>query len=151
MTDSTPEMGCVQIIPGSHRTVVPHVALGRDDELPSNFAKGADPAAYDASAAVSVPMRAGEAILFNERTLHHSAPNTTSQRRIGLAVRVVPPLVRVLSYDSEWHKLVPISGRPSSMLSFNRYAGTDPELEHSGTWNPSGRVSSSLSSSTSKL
>jgi ectoine hydroxylase-related dioxygenase (phytanoyl-CoA dioxygenase family) len=126
VTDSTPEMGCVQIIPGSHQTVVPHVALGRDDELPSNFVKGADPAAYNPLDAVSVPMRAGEAILFNERTLHHSAPNITSQRRIGLAVRVVPPLVRVLSYDAEWHKLVPVSGCPSSRLSFNEY--TQPEL-----------------------
>jgi hypothetical protein len=47
VTDSTPEMGCLQVIPRSHRTVVPHVHLGRDHELPSNFVSAADPAAYD--------------------------------------------------------------------------------------------------------
>ena len=98
ITDSTPEMGCVQVIPGSHRKVLPHVPLGRDDELPSNFVNAADPTAYSASEAVAVPMRAGQAMLFNERTLHHSRPNTTSRRRIGLAVRVIPPLVRVFRY-----------------------------------------------------
>jgi hypothetical protein len=35
-------------------------------------------------------------------------------------------------YDSEWHKLVPISGQPSLRLPFNRYA--EPELiEERGT------------------
>ena len=122
VTDSTPEMGCVEIIPGSHRLVVPHIDLGREDELPSNFVVGADPASFDESRRVSVPMSAGQVLLFNERTLHSSQPNRTAERRIGLAVRVVPPLVKVLSYDAPWHKLVPVSGDPASRLPFNAFA-----------------------------
>ena len=122
VTDSTPEMGCVEIIPGSHRLVVPHIDLGREDELPSNFVVGADPASFDESTRVSVPMSAGQVLLFNERTLHSSQPNRTAERRIGLAVRVVPPLVKVLSYDAPWHKLVPVSGDPASRLAFNAFA-----------------------------
>ena len=122
VTDSTPEMGCVQVIPGSHRKVVPHVPLGRDHEIPGNFAVAADPASFDPSDAVEIPMSAGQCILFNERTLHHSLPNTTTTRRIGLAVRVVPPLVKVLKYDAPWHALVPVSGDPAPKLRFNQYA-----------------------------
>ena len=34
-------------------------------------------------------------------------------------------------YDSEWHKLVPISGQPSLRLPFNKYA--EPELTSSSS------------------
>lgn len=74
-----------------------------------------------------------QVLLFNERTLHHSAPNATPERRIGLAVRVIPPLVRVLSYDSDWHKLVPVSGDPASRLEFNEYAESELGARGGGT------------------
>ena len=85
VTDSTEENGLLQLIPGSHRCVVPHVPSSSPELV---FQEMADPEFVDLSKVVSFPMRAGQFILFNERTMHHSNPNTTDQRRLGLAVRV---------------------------------------------------------------
>jgi len=103
---STQENSCLQIIPGSHRKVIPHVKA--TDKMV--FGEMADCNYYDKSKAINLEMRPGEFILFNERTLHHSEPNHSEKRRIGLAVRVIPPIVKVLSWDSPNHRLMVIHG-----------------------------------------
>ena len=115
---STRENGCVQVLPGSHRKPLPHVKAGED----MVFAEQADPSSYDASEAVDLEMRPGEFVLFNERTLHHSEANRSALRRIGLAVRMIVPIVQVLSWDSPRHALV--QARGGDPLGFNRK--TDP-------------------------
>jgi hypothetical protein len=39
----------------------------------------------------------------------------------------------VLSYDSDWHKLVPVSGDPASRLEFNEYAESELGARGGGT------------------
>jgi non-haem Fe2+, alpha-ketoglutarate-dependent halogenase len=107
---------CLQIIPGSHKRVIPHVPAG--DEV--QFNEMGDPNFIDPRTAVSLEMEPGEFVLFNERTLHYSAPNTSSRRRIGLAVRVVVPIVKVLDYDAPDHGLVVIAGHDP--IGHNRIA-----------------------------
>ena len=43
--------------------------------------------------------------------LHQSDPNHSNRRRIGLAVRVIIPIVKVLDWDSPEHTLITISGK----------------------------------------
>ena len=43
--------------------------------------------------------------------LHQSDPNHSNRRRIGLAVRVIIPIVKVLDWDSPEHALITISGK----------------------------------------
>lgn len=111
---ATVENSCVQVIPGSHRKVIPHVKATEDVV----FKEMGDEKFYDAEEAVDLEMAPGEFILFNERTLHHSHPNRSDQRRIGLAVRVILPFVTVLRYDSPEHGLVQLSGE--DRMGFNR-------------------------------
>ncbi|MEE2659544.1 MAG: phytanoyl-CoA dioxygenase family protein [Candidatus Latescibacterota bacterium] len=111
---STRENGCLQVISGSHRKVIPHVPA--DDRM--LFREKGDPDYIDEDDHINVQMRPGEFILFNERTLHHSEVNRSRMRRIGLAVRVLPPIVRVLKWDSPRHGLVPICGEDP--MGFNR-------------------------------
>ena len=111
---STVENSCVQVIPGSHRKVIPHVKASED----MVFAEMGDEKYYDADQAVNLEIKPGEFILFNERTLHHSHPNTSDKRRIGLAVRVILPFVKVLRYDSPEHGLPVISGE--DRMGFNK-------------------------------
>ena len=105
--DVTVENACVNIIPGSHQSVVPHV---RSPEG-MLFAEMADMDYIDTSTAVPMELRAGEFFLFNERTVHQSEPNRSDRRRLGLAVRVTTPIVRV---DHRrlfpGHKAVPLCG-----------------------------------------
>ena len=101
------ENACMQFIPGSHRKTLPHVKASED----MVFAEMGDPDYLDLHQAVNLEMKPGEFILFNERTVHHSEPNRSQKRRIGLAVRVVVPIVKVLTWDSPEHALLQISGR----------------------------------------
>ena len=104
----------VQIIPGSHRTILPHVPSPQG----MAFGEMADPSRVDTSKAVDMVLKPGEFFLFNERTLHHSFKNTSTDRRLGLASRVIPGIVNVLRYDGDRHRLVKISGE--DRLGFNQ-------------------------------
>lgn len=113
----TAENSCVQVIPGSHREVIPHVR----DRSGGRFLEEADPAYYDASRAVDMELRPGEFFLFTERLLHHSAANRSDRRRAGLSIRVTLPCVRV--YHEQLfagHRCIQLSGRDP--LGFNRMA-----------------------------
>ncbi len=103
---STVENGCLKIIPGSHRRVIPHV----ESKPNVQFNRMGDPDYIDLSDIVTLEMKPGEFILFNERTLHQSDPNHSNTRRIGLAVRVIIPIVKVLDWDSPEHTLITING-----------------------------------------
>ena len=119
--DSTVENSCLQVIPGSHRRTLPHVRATAD----MGFVEMGDLDYLDLSQAVDLETRPGEFILFNERTVHHSESNRSQKRRIGLAVRVVVPIVSVLKYDAPEHALVQISGRDP--MGFNKVV--DPLTE----------------------
>jgi hypothetical protein len=109
---------CVQIIPGSHRKILSHV------KGQVVFGEQADPNGYDASKAINMELEAGQFFLFNERTLHHSEPNTSNERRMGLAIRAIIPIVKVVKYDSEAHGLVQLCG--GDPLGLNRIVQPPP-------------------------
>jgi hypothetical protein len=98
ITAATAENGCVEIIPRSHKRILPTVSAGEAKYSAHFAALAADPAGIDESKKVQLVMEPGQFFLFNERTLHHSNPNRTGQPRIGLGFRVTLPLVK--SYHS---------------------------------------------------
>ena len=83
--------GCVEVIPGSHRTrvsVVSSVKTGR-------FGRKADPEAIDTSRKIPIELEPGAFIIFDRWLLHASPPNESDRRRLGLAARIVPTSVKV--------------------------------------------------------
>ena len=95
LSDAPIESGAMKFIPGSHKwdqvahrdTFDKNNLLSRGQELAVDV---------DESQAVSVPLKAGEISLHHIRLAHGSEPNTTNDRRIGLAIRYIPPHVRQL-------------------------------------------------------
>jgi len=93
--------GCMIYVPGSHREpLLPHQTIGAD---PRTHGIGVvDP---DLSRAVSVPLRAGDAVLHHSRTLHGAGANhSTGPRRaltLEFAVRDRAELIRE---DFTWNK-----------------------------------------------
>lgn len=87
----TRENSCVEILPGSHKKNLPTVKSG--DRMA--FKMMADTHGIDLDKKVEMALKPGEFFLFNETTLHHSEPNRSDKRRIGLAVRVTVPAVKV--------------------------------------------------------
>lgn len=108
------ENACMQVIPGSHRKLLPHVKATPD----MAFLEMADPALVDTSSARDIELEPGQFILFNERLLHHSEVNNSNLPRCGLSIRLIPPIVRVLKYDSQNHVLPVVSG--SDTMGFNQ-------------------------------
>jgi hypothetical protein len=84
LDEATPENGCLQLLPGSHRAPVDHdhvtgvAGFGTRLELQE---RGLDP-----SRAVTIPARPGTAIFFHDLTLHASLPNRSGRPRRALII-----------------------------------------------------------------
>lgn len=85
------ENSCMRFIPGSHKRGVPHVAA----EPGMLFGEMADPGFFDRETAIDIEAEPGQFFLFNERLLHQSDPNRSDLQRLGLAVRITTPIVKV--------------------------------------------------------
>jgi ectoine hydroxylase-related dioxygenase (phytanoyl-CoA dioxygenase family) len=81
---------CLEVIPGSHKTILPHVP----SPLGSQFQETIDSAALDVSRALELPMEAGTFVLFDRGIAHRSRAGGES-RRLALSVRIAPAMVRI--------------------------------------------------------
>jgi ectoine hydroxylase-related dioxygenase (phytanoyl-CoA dioxygenase family) len=92
LTDSTPENGCLRMIPGSDRLgQLGHDKTFATDNLLSRGQAIRD--AIDEGAAVDVRLKAGEMSLHNLNVVHGSGANRTTARRVGIMIGYVTPRV----------------------------------------------------------
>lgn len=109
------ENACVEVIPGSHTKVIPHIRSGPE----MHFDEMADPKRVDPSKAVKMVLKPGEFFLFNERLLHYSAPNHSNRHRRCMVIRYSLPFVKIPPL-CEAHRLVLASG--VDRFGFNQFA-----------------------------
>jgi phytanoyl-CoA hydroxylase len=104
LDEATPENGCLQILPGSHRAAVEH------DHVSGVAGFGArlnpEERGLDLSRAVTVPARPGTAIFFHDLTLHASLPNRSGRARRALIITY-----RDLSQPDKEYPSLPAAGR----------------------------------------
>ncbi len=89
LDDATPENGCMQFIPGSHkhrRIFSRHVE--DDQNLTVNLA--CDSEYFDPSTAVNLEIKAGQISLHDIYMVHRSTANTSAQRRAAVVMRIMP-------------------------------------------------------------
>ena len=93
LSPSTPETGNMRVIPGSHREpLAPHIDTFDAHNM---LSRGQEIAvAVDEGRAVDISLQAGEMSLHDVKLAHSSPPNCSNERRIGLAIRYIPPHVR---------------------------------------------------------
>jgi hypothetical protein len=107
ISPSTVENGCMKVLPGSHKgELMPH-----EDTYQANnmLTRGQEIAVeVDESKAVAMPLEPGEASLHNVRMAHASAPNRTSDRRIGLSLHYIP--TRTKQLIAEWDSAALVRG-----------------------------------------
>ena len=103
------------MIPGSHRTVVPHVAAPPGKW----FSEQADPRHVDPAGARQVLLEPGQCVLFNDRLLHRSAVNRSAARRLAMGPRFTIPIARI-DHDALFpgHRAILVSGQ--DYMGFNR-------------------------------
>ncbi|HET6467118.1 MAG TPA: phytanoyl-CoA dioxygenase family protein [Geminicoccaceae bacterium] len=91
-TPSTPESGCMRVVPGSHhKDQIPH----KDTFAAENMlSRGQEVAVeVDEQDAVDIVLQPGEASLHHVRLIHGSEPNRADHPRIGYAIRYLPTYV----------------------------------------------------------
>ncbi len=91
-TESTSRNGNMRVVPGSHRTPVPHVDTFDPDNL---LTRGQEVAVeVDESQAADILLQAGEMSLHHVLIVHGSGANPSDDRRIGFAIRYIPTRIR---------------------------------------------------------
>lgn len=94
LTPSTPENGCMRVVPGSHRAGrLPHgeTALSPNNLLSSGLEIAVD---IEDGNGVDVVLKPGELSLHHINIVHGSNPNESGKWRIGFAIRYVAPHVK---------------------------------------------------------
>jgi len=88
LSPATAASGCMRFVPGSQNTVVEHHDTHHQDNL---LTRGQEIAVeVDDADAVDAELKPGQMSLHHGRVFHASNPNTTGDRRIGLAIRYIP-------------------------------------------------------------
>ena len=83
ISDATKSNGCLRVIPGSHQWgQLEHLEARDADSMLSHGHHVSE--SLDESSAVEIELEAGEAVLFHYGVVHGSAPNCSSDRRMGL-------------------------------------------------------------------
>jgi len=105
LSDVTTATGCMKFVPGSHHLdMVEHVDTFAEDNL---LSRGQEIAVdVDEAEAVHVELRPGEMSLHHGKLFHGSSPNTTTDRRIGLALRYIAPSMGQGTEPKPFAKLV---------------------------------------------
>ena len=127
LADADETSGGLHVVPGSHRW---SARLGGSGEVPGRLsAVGA--ALADTGAAVPVPLRAGEAVLYDAALLHGSPPNAGDDARVAAAVALAPAGASLVHLhaepgdeveghliDERYYTLQPYAARPQGYPSF---------------------------------
>jgi len=125
LTPSTPENGCMQVVPGTHRERVEHV-----DTFPeSNLLSRGQEIRIEVRQEEVVPviLRPGQMSLHHVLIFHGSEPNKADHRRVGFAIRYIPTHVRQLGATRESATLV---------RGVDHYHYFDPEQAPEGDMHP---------------
>ena len=88
---ATAENGCLAVIPGTHKSVAPFHLVTNPSQPKRRVARVDDP---DLARAVKLELEPGEIAIFSANLVHGSPPNRSDDRRIGYAIRYIPPHVR---------------------------------------------------------
>lgn len=106
--DSTPQNGCMRVVPGSHRMdFKPHY----DKRDGANvLGSQIDPAAVDESKAVDIILRAGDVSIHHPNIIHGSNPNRSPNRRAGLTIRYIPTTT-LINGGQPWASAFLLRGR----------------------------------------
>lgn len=107
---STPENGCLQVIPGTHRMSLQ--PLRRRTDVANVLESEVDPELVDESQAVDVVLAPGDMSIHNPNLIHGSRANASPKWRRALTIRYIPTSTRIVS-DEPWPSAFLLRGEPA--------------------------------------
>ena len=128
--ESTPENGCLQVVPGSHR--LPLAALELRQDEPNLLHSASESAFADKvkreGPVVDVVMKPGDVSVHHPHLLHGSAANRSGKRRCGLSIGYIPTSTAVLSTGIYMYPLLARGSAVPGVNSYRPYPAYDPRL-----------------------
>lgn len=106
---STPENGCVRLIPGSHKR---DLAAIRDNTEVENVLGAEMAAEVDESEAVDMVLAPGDVEVHHPNIVHGSNANTSPHRRCGLTIRYIPTSTRITGDEQPYPSAFHLRGAP---------------------------------------
>ncbi|HEY8455077.1 MAG TPA: phytanoyl-CoA dioxygenase family protein [Actinopolymorphaceae bacterium] len=106
---STPENGCVRLIPGTHKR---DLADMRDNTEVASVLGKEIAAEVDESKAVDIVLEPGDVEVHHPNIVHGSNANTSPHRRCGLTIRYIPTTTRIVTDDPPWPSAFLLRGHP---------------------------------------
>jgi phytanoyl-CoA hydroxylase len=114
--DSTPENGCMRVIPGTHTMSLQPLRARTD--VPNVLESEIDADLVDESQAVDVVLAAGDVSIHDPKLIHGSGANVSPRWRRGLTIRYIPTSTRIVS-DEPWPSAFLLRGE--AVASVNDY------------------------------
>lgn len=95
---STPENGCMRVIPGTQtERLLTEEELQRREDGQNVLGSGIDPANVDEAAAIDVILEAGDVSVHHPNLIHGSNANTSALWRRGLTMRYIPASTQIVT------------------------------------------------------
>jgi phytanoyl-CoA hydroxylase len=107
--DSTPENGCLRVIPRSHQEDLHQLRTRADVDSVLGSESATD---VDESLAVDLTLAAGDVEVHHPKILHGSGANTSATRRCGLTIRYIPTSTRITSAEQPYPSAFLLRGKP---------------------------------------
>lgn len=111
---STPQNGCMRVIPRTHRMSLQ--GLRPNTAIENVLASEMDPALVDETRAVDLTLAPGDVSIHHPNIVHGSNANTSPLRRCGLTIRYIPTSTRILLDRPNTGPLTPEGRHPSAFL-----------------------------------
>jgi ectoine hydroxylase-related dioxygenase (phytanoyl-CoA dioxygenase family) len=108
---STPENGCVRLIPGSHTRPIEAMRLNTAVE---NVLGHEIAVEVDESRAVDMVLRPGDVEVHHPNIVHGSNANTSPMRRCGLTIRYIPTSTRITDPEQPYPSAFHLRGTPGA-------------------------------------
>jgi ectoine hydroxylase-related dioxygenase (phytanoyl-CoA dioxygenase family) len=127
LSASTPESGCMRMIPGSHLDQQHHQDTFAEDNI---LTRGQVVSNVDESKAVDLILRPGQMSLHHAMVVHDSQPNNSDYRRIGFAIQsYMSPDVWQIVGENNWMDIRGDNPRPNSRQLRRPAFDMDPQAQ----------------------
>jgi ectoine hydroxylase-related dioxygenase (phytanoyl-CoA dioxygenase family) len=141
--DSTPENGCLRVIPGTQHLEFFEILERKD--VDNVLSSGIDENVVDADKAVDIILKAGDVSIHHPNVIHGSEANHSDKWRRGLTIRYIPTSTRIVTPDNRiWESAFLLRGDPvPGINTYVPWPKYDPEnsmnFKGSENWPPAGR------------
>ena len=123
LDDSTPENGCLRVIPRTQGVSLQQMKPRTDVE--NVLSSAIDDSYVDESKAADIILKAGDVSIHHPNVIHGSNANTSPRWRRGLTIRYIPASTRIVT-DRQWPSAFLLRGKAvpgvNTYLAWPRYS-----------------------------